>query len=100
MEEEGTLHLEEGILPLGEGILPLGQDKHLDSQTVGEGKGVGRVGGDQEGGREQKVKLHRDLVVLLAVGMAGVVGHMGWKEHLGQVGMEGQTYLRGSGAHI
>ena len=97
---EDTLHLEEGILPLGEGILPLEQDKHLDSQTVGEGKGVGRVGGDQEGGREQKVKLHRDLVVLLVVGMAGVVGHMGWKEHLGQVGMEGQTYLRGSGAHI
>ena len=73
VEEVGTLPLVEDIPSLGEDIPPLGQDKHPDSQIVEEGMEGGRVGGDQEGGRE----LHRDLVALLVVGKAGVVGHMG-----------------------
>ena len=73
VEEVGTLPLVEGIPSPGEDIPPLGQDRHPDSRIVEEGMEGGRVGGDQEGGRE----LHRDLVALLVVGKAGVAGHMG-----------------------
>ena len=73
LEEVGNLHLEE------EGNLPLGvdMDKHLGSQAVAEGIQEGKAGYQEGGSWEQEVV---------------VGGRMGWEEHWGRVGMEGQTF--------